>query len=280
MSDSARLTSYVHDGLTFDVTDEGPVDGDPVVLLHGFPERATSWRKVTPILHDAGLRTYAPDQRGYSPGARPRRRRDYKLEVLSADVAALVERIGRPVHLVGHDWGGGVGWTLAATRPELVRTWTAVSVGHPLAFAKSWVTSNQGLKSWYMAAFNLPWLPEWMATSGRMDVPFRKGGMTAEDVERFHTEVLDDGAIRGAFMWYRGIPFGANVLVGTKVKVPTTMVWSDRDVAVMRATAELSRDWMDAPFDFVVLEGVSHWVPTEAPEQLAAAVLARVEATR
>ena len=72
-----RLLRYRHDGLTFDVTDAGPLDGDPVVLLHGFPQRNTMWAGVAPLLHERGLRTYAPDQRGYSPGARPPRRRDW-----------------------------------------------------------------------------------------------------------------------------------------------------------------------------------------------------------
>ena len=87
---------YEHDGLRFDVRDEGPLDGDVVVLLHGFPERSTSWRDVVPALHAQGFRTVAPDQRGYSPGARPRRRRDYRSAVLTADVAALIERVGGP----------------------------------------------------------------------------------------------------------------------------------------------------------------------------------------
>ena len=86
-----RLLRYRHAGFTFDVTDQGPLDGDPVVLLHGWPERASSWRKLTPILHEAGLRTYAPDQRGYSRGARPPRRRDYALQHLVGDAVALIE---------------------------------------------------------------------------------------------------------------------------------------------------------------------------------------------
>ena len=90
-----RLLRYRHDGLTFDVTDQGPLDGDPVVLLHGWPERATSWRKVTPLLHERGLRTYAPDQRGYSRGARPTRRRDYAMQTLVDDVGRA-DRDHRP----------------------------------------------------------------------------------------------------------------------------------------------------------------------------------------
>ena len=139
-----RLLRYRHDGFTFDVTDQGPLDGDPVVLLHGWPERATSWRHVVPHLHAAGLRTYAPDQRGYSKGARPKRRRDYALQHLVGDSVALIETIGGPVHLVGHDWGAGVGWLVAAKRPDLVRTWTSASAPHPKAFADALLKHQTG----------------------------------------------------------------------------------------------------------------------------------------
>src|SRR4051794_22591935 len=101
MAEPERITSYERAGLAFDVSDNGPLDGPSVVLLHGFPQRATSWAKVAPLLGEAGFRTYAPDQRGYAPGARPRGRRAYKITELVDDVVALIDRIGRPVHLVG-----------------------------------------------------------------------------------------------------------------------------------------------------------------------------------
>lgn len=168
---SARITRLEHDGLTFDVLDEGPLDGLPVVLLHGFPERSSTWAAIAPILHGAGLRTYALDQRGYSPGARPRGRWSYRLPLLVGDVAALIERIGRPVHLVGHDWGAAVGWAVAGRLPEQVRTFTAVSVPHPAAFVRAMRSRSQRRRSGYMALFNLPVLPELMARApgGRFD---------------------------------------------------------------------------------------------------------------
>src|SRR3954452_10337673 len=86
IAEPTRMRSYERDGLTFDVIDAGPLDGPPVVLLHGFPQRATSWAKVAPLLGDAGFRTYAPDQRGYAPAARPRGRRAYKISELVDDV--------------------------------------------------------------------------------------------------------------------------------------------------------------------------------------------------
>ena len=126
-----RLLRYRHDGLTFDVTDQGPLDGDPVVLLHGWPERASSWRKVTPILHEHGLRTYAPDQRGYSKGARPPHRGDYAIQKLVDDVVALIETIGRPVHLVGHDWGASAAYSAVGLEPERIRLLVTVGIPHP-----------------------------------------------------------------------------------------------------------------------------------------------------
>ena len=192
-----RIDALHRQGLIFDVYDEGPVDGEVVVLLHGFPERSTTWRQVAPLLHERGYRTLALDQRGYSPGARPERRRDYRMVILADDVAALIDEVGGPVHLVGHDWGAVVGWTLAMVRPELLSTYTALSVAHPMAFLRATFTSSQFRKSWYIAAFQLPRVAERLAAKpgGRFDRELRKGGMTEEEVARFRREIVDDGAM-------------------------------------------------------------------------------------
>jgi len=282
---TARITQLQHDGLTFDVLDEGPLDGLPVVLLHGFPERSSSWRSVAPILHAAGVRTFALDQRGYSPGARPRRRRDYRMTRLVGDVTALIDRVGGPVHLVGHDWGAVVGWMVAAQRPDLLRSWTAISVPHPRAFLQAGLTSSQGLRSWYIGFFQVPRLAELTAgrRGGFFDRSLRHAGMTAEEVERFRVEMVEDGALPHALGWYRAITLADPRASSRRVTVPTTFVWSDGDVAVARRGAEETGRWVDAAYELVVLEGVSHWIPTQAPEECAAAILARVqlaEATR
>lgn len=276
----ARIDHLHHDGLRFEVLDEGPLDGVPVVLLHGFPQRATSWAAVTPLLHDVGLRTLAPDQRGYSRGARPRRRRDHTLDHLVGDVAALAEAVGRPVHLVGHDWGAAVAWLVAARRPDLARSLVALSVPHPGAmwYAATRLTgrAEQLRRSWYMALFMLPWLPDLVLTSRRGGAALTAGGMTREMVSRFRSEIVADGALPGALAWYRAIPFTDRSARHERVNVPTTMVWSDRDVAIARSTAELSHRWVDASYDFVALPGVSHWIPDQAPRAVADAVVARV----
>lgn len=271
-----RITSYTNDGLTFDVVDSGPIDGDVVVLLHGFPERASSWDAVSARLHAEGYRTLAPDQRGYSPGARPSGRRAYRVELLVGDVAALVERAGGRAHVAGHDWGAMVAWSLAIARPDLVRSLTALSVPHPAAFLQALTRSVQGLKSWYMLAFQIPFLPE-LVLSRRWRIHrriMRGTGMSDADVDRFRSGILDHGALRGGLGWYRALPFldrGAP----TRVAVPTTMVWSDRDLFIGRASAEASEQHVVAPYELVVLLGVSHWIPTEVPDAAADAILAR-----
>ncbi len=270
-----RISTYTRSGLVFDVLDDGPLEGPAVVLLHGFPERASHWDEVARLLHLEGLRTLAPDQRGYSRGARPRGRLAYRLPQLVGDVVALVDRYGGPVHLVGHDWGAVVAWATAAARPDLVRTLTTVSVPHPAAFARSLLTSDQALRSWYVLAFQPPWVVEAAARAGLLGTFLRRAGLTDPELARFQAEIVDDGALPGALGWYRALPFSTSAT--GPVRVPTTHVWSDGDVALSRRGAELTAAHVHAPYELVVLEGVSHWVPTRAPEALAAAVVARVK---
>ena len=256
--------------------DAGPYDGEPVVLLHGFPQRASSWDRVAPLLHDAGLRTLAMDQRGYSPGARPRSRSSYSLDDVVGDFAALVDAVGRPVHLVGHDWGAAVGWAAAAEWPELVRTLTAVSAPHPAAMLSALVRSDQLLRSWYVVAFQLPWLPERLLASRIGRGALTSSGMDAETLDRFQEEVIGDDALAGGLGWYRALPFGRPGAVRRRVAVPTTFVWSDGDTAISRAAARGAERYVDAPYSYVELAGVSHWIPEQAPGELAAAIIDRV----
>lgn len=279
MSPAGRsaITTFTHDGWVFDVQDTGPAEGEPVLLLHGFPERASCWDAVVPLLHARGLRTVAPDQRGYSPRARPRGRWPYRLNRLVADATALVDRIGTPVHLVGHDWGAMVAWGLAAQRPDLVRSLTAVSVPHPGAFLDACRHGPQLRRSWYFGLFNVPWLVELTVRWRRdaFDVSLRKGGMSAEDVARFHREIVEYGALRGALLWYRAMPFAPAWMSRTPVSVPTTYVWSDRDVALTREAALACERFVTGDYRLLVLPGISHWIPRQAPEALAEAIVAR-----
>jgi pimeloyl-ACP methyl ester carboxylesterase len=275
MAEAARITSYERAGLAFDVVDDGPLDGPPVVLLHGFPQRATSWAKVTPLLAEAGFRTYAPDQRGYSRGARPRGRRAYAAPELVDDVVALIDRIDAPVHLVGHDWGATVAWGVAARHADRLASLTAVSVGHSEAFKRALRTSDQALRSWYMVLFQLPFVPERLLSGKWFAQKFLGGsGMTDEMIARYRVEIVDAGALTGGLNWYRAIPFSISDEV-PDVNVPTTFVWSDGDAALGRKMAELTAEHVDGPYEFIELAGASHWIPEERPAELAEAIISR-----
>ena len=274
---TTRLPSLAHEGLVFDVRDEGPADGPVIVLLHGFPQKATSWARLAPYLHAEGFRTLAPDQRGYSPGARPPGRADYRLDRLVGDVVALVDAVGEEsVHLVGHDWGAAVAWAMAASRPDRVRTLTAVSVPHPRAMMDALRTPQQLTRSWYIGAFQLPWVPERLLAGPVGEAFLRASGMGAEALARYRDEIVRDGALGPALGWYRAAPLSTPGGLGRRVRVPTTHVWSDGDTALSRHGAERTAAYVEADYRLAVLEGVSHWIPDEEPELLAHEVLARV----
>jgi pimeloyl-ACP methyl ester carboxylesterase len=277
----AGVDSYTRDGLVFDVRDGGPADGDPVVLLHGFPQDSAAWTAVAGDLHAAGLRTLAPDQRGYSPGARPPARTAYRLRELTADVLALLDaaELGS-AHVVGHDWGGIVGWALAAWHPERVRTLTSLSVPHPTAMAKAFVTSDQALRSYYMALFQVPVLPEWalLAVGGEpLRRVFLRGDLPPDVADHYVERMRQPGALSGALAWYRALPLDARDPVG-RVRVPTLHVWSTGDAFLGRAATEQTRRFVDAPYRLEVLEGVPHWIPELAPDRVAELVTEHVRA--
>lgn len=270
-----RLTEFTNGPLTFDVLDDGPLDGTPVVLLHGFPQRASSWELVAPLLHEQGYRTLAPDQRGYSPRARPSGRRAYALDHLTADVIALIDALGvDEVHLVGHDWGAAAAWSVAGHHPDRISSLTAVSVPHPGAFMQA-MPRGQLLRSWYMAFFNLPVIPEKALTAlFATSSGGRRMGLPEPYASRLNAEIIESGALTGALNWYRGLPFAATKQ--RRTRVPTTYVWSDGDFALGRRGAQLTAGWVDAPYEFQVIEGANHWLPETHPRELAEAILARM----
>jgi pimeloyl-ACP methyl ester carboxylesterase len=282
----AGVLTAARDGLTFDVRSWGPPDGDPVLLLHGFPQNGASWDAVARRLADRGYRSLAPDQRGYSPGARPEGRSAYRVPELVADALAVVDEHvgpGSRMHVVGHDWGAAVAWGLAARHPDRLRTLTAVSVPPPAAYARSLVTTRQGLVSWYIYAIQVPGLAEWVLGahgrpfSRRFAAMLRRTGQSPVAAERDAALLADPPALTAALNWYRALFTERPRPRGPRITVPTLFVWSDGDVAITRQSTELAHQYVDGPFEYVELRGVSHWIPDEAPDQLADAALDHME---
>ena len=272
------METFQRSGLSFDVRDGGPADGEPVVLLHGFPQDSTSWRGVEPVLHGAGLRTLAPDQRGYSPGARPQERRAYVTDQLADDVLALLEAAGlASAHIVGHDWGGAVAWGLAGRHPEQVRSLTVLSTPHPRALLRSFRSSLQGLKSTYMLFFQLPVIPEAVVPRLGIAGSLRRSGLPAESAAHYAERMTEPGALTGALNWYRAMPYSLRQ-PQPRCKVPTTYVWGRRDAFLARFAAEATADFVTGQYRFVEFDG-GHWLPETYPEQIGRLIVDQVRAT-
>jgi pimeloyl-ACP methyl ester carboxylesterase len=265
-------------GFDFDVRDEGDRSGEAVVLLHGFPAYAGSWDRLTPGLIEAGYRVVRPDQRGYSPGARPTGRRAYAGGELAADVLAILDELGLDrVHLVGHDWGGSVAWRIGATAPDRLRTLTAVSTPHPAALVHSFVSSLQGLRSWYMGAAQLPQVPErLLLASGGAPLlrALRRSGLPAATAEDYVARMREPGALAAALNWYRAIAYDRDG--AGRVTTPTLYVWGTGDSFLGRAAAEDTARFVTGPYTFLPLDGAGHWIPEVEPERLLQPLLAHL----
>jgi pimeloyl-ACP methyl ester carboxylesterase len=286
-----RLRTYERDGLVFDVRDAGPADGDVVVLLHGFPQDGSAWDLVVPRLHAAGLRTLAPDQRGYSPGARPAGPSAYRLREIAADTVALLDAAGvERAHLVGHDWGGAVVWAATARHPHRFASAVAVSTPHPAALAHATTRSLQPLRSWYVGLFQLPVVPELVLSPG-LEPMLRATGLPADKAAHYARRMREPGALTGALGWYRAL--GASTLrtlprllaPGSRPPPtagwtgPTTYVWGRYDVALGRTAAHHPGRFVLGEYQFVELDA-GHWLPETRPDDVADAVLATTGQTR
>jgi pimeloyl-ACP methyl ester carboxylesterase len=270
------VETYSHDGLIFDVTDAGPSDGRLVIALHGFPEDRHCWRQITSRLNDSGYRVLAPDQRGYSPAARPAGRRSYVASKLDRDVLALADaaEVDR-FDVVGHDWGGLVAWDLAARHPDRVRSVASLSTPHPRALIDSMLRSTQLLHSWYMGFFQLPWVPERVLGLGggsRGVDALVRGGLDKASAERYAVRFADPAAMTGPLNWYRALPLGQRDPT-PNVGVPALYVWSDGDRFLTRSAAERTRSYVTGPYRFEVLAGQNHWLPTNAAAEVAPLLL-------
>ncbi|WP_018157169.1 alpha/beta fold hydrolase [Demetria terragena] len=285
------MDSFSRDGLTFDVTDAGPVEGEVVILLHGFPQDRTAWSQVTEQLNATGLRTLAPDQRGYSPGASPTARSAYAMRELVADVVALADAANaQTFHVVGHDWGGAVAWAVAAAHPDRVASATVLSTPHPTAMAWAFTHGDQARRSWYMVTFQIPRLPEKRLHRGLRSLYLRTG-MDADQAQRYVDRFPTPESLTPPMNWYRGMP--ASAAIGRSVKkmvsrrrggghsgprkitVPTTYVWGRRDFALGRAAAEKTAEFVSADYRFVEVDA-GHWLPEVEAEVVAHEIIQRV----
>jgi pimeloyl-ACP methyl ester carboxylesterase len=270
----ARVELAVGD-LVFEARANGPAEGELVLLLHGFPQTSLSWRHQLDALAVAGYRAVAPDQRGYSPGARPADVGEYRVERLVGDVLGFADELGvERFHLVGHDWGGAVAWQVAGRHPERLRSVTSVSTPHPGAFRRSIQDGEQRDKSSYILFFRSPEAEPFFLDNDAAGLRalYTASGLSDDAVEEYVRVLTQPGAMTGALNWYRAADLGLVEGLGP-ITTPTMYVWSTYDPALGREAAEATAAQVEGPYRFEVLEGVSHWIAEEAPDELNALLL-------
>ncbi|MEU5979804.1 alpha/beta hydrolase [Streptomyces sp. NPDC047315] len=268
-------------GLEFTGLAAGPVDGPPVLLLHGFPQFADCWLPLMDGLAAAGYRAAAFDQRGYADGARPSEPSAYATEELVSDALAVGADVfhGRPFHLVGHDWGGGLAWQAAGSAPDRLRTLTLLSTPHPSAFAAALADpkSDQRERSRYIGYFRSP--------GQRAEQGLLKNGAAGlygvyEDLgaDRAAPAVRrlaanDGAALTGGLTWYRS----ASLLLDPgPVTLPTLYIWGELDPALGRDAAESTARHVEGPYRFTELSGAGHWLPELETDRVLPELLAHL----
>lgn len=263
--------------LTFDTLQVGEPGGVPVVLLHGFPATSATWSGVLPVLAEAGIWALAPDQRGYSPGARPEQVEEYGTDRLAADVIGLADAIGAETfHLVGHDWGASVAWLVASTRPDRVASLTAVSVPHLGSYGRAVHDDpeQRRMSSYYAEFRRTPDMAELLLADDARRLREVYGDLPGDLVETYVRHLSEPGALDATLNWYRAMTAGLGAT--RKVTVPTTFIWSDADAFIGPVAAHGCGEFVDADFRYVELPGVSHWVPELRPHVVAAEILRHV----
>lgn len=257
-------------GVQLHVVAAGDEDAPLVVLLHGYPEFWYGWHAYLEPLVNAGYRVLAPDQRGYNRSEKPAGVPAYRISELSADIAALIATEGRDAaHVVGHDWGAGVGWDLALRRPGVVDRLGVLNVPHPTVFEETLKSSLRQLrKSWYMFFFQLPRVPEWVQRRGNYRLlvdgfsSAEPGTFSEDDLDRYRRAWSQPRALTGMINWYRALFRHNDPPPRERVSVPTLVMWGKSDSYLLPEMAERSVEFCeDGRLEY--FPDASHWVNHE-----------------
>jgi pimeloyl-ACP methyl ester carboxylesterase len=260
-------------------------EGELVILLHGFPEFWYSWRHQIPALAQH-FKVVVPDLRGYNDSDKPAS--GYDLDTLSADIRGLIENLGyRQAHLVGHDWGGTIAWHLAQKFPQSLHRLAVLNAPHPQRFLQELVSNfDQLRRSWYVLAFQVPGLPEWLirqnlrtfVSSLFQEQAVRKGAFSAKDAAIYQAALAKPGVLAAALNYYRQLlapqawlhqwqhfPFG-EAAPPDPVTVPTLVLWGEEDSLLSHTLTEDIDRWVKAPLRLKTVPDCGHWIQQEVPQ--------------
>jgi pimeloyl-ACP methyl ester carboxylesterase len=281
-------------GIELNVLDEG--EGPPVVLLHGFPELAFSWRHQVPALTGSGFRVLAPDLRGFGRSSAPAEVEGYDMVSLCADVCGLLDAVGeQKAIVVGHDWGASLAWHLAILHPQRVRAVAGLSVPFvPRAPAPPVSILRRQLgEDFYMVWFQQPGVADaalardvrrtlttsrqWTSAWAEDDPePPRRPGWLSEQELDVYVESFERTGFTGGLNWYRNIDRNWELtepVADRRVEQPALFLTGERDPVRRFMPGETMRGWVTDLREEVVVDGAGHWVQQEEPELVNASLL-------
>ena len=273
---SAEHVDLATNGIMLHAVAAGPNDGPLVILLHGFPEFWYGWRHQIEPLATAGFRVLVPDQRGYNLSSKPEGLRAYMMDVLAEDVLGLAAAVGRSTFaLIGHDWGAGLAWHLAARHPEKIERAVILNGPH-LAAMRDYTLSHPGqmLRSWYFGFFQVSWLPErllrasdFAALRQALTKTSLPGTFQSDDLERYREAWAQPGALTAILNWYRALPLHPRAFRAERITVPVRVIWGDRDPGLQTGLAKASLALSERGEVFH-LSDATHWVQHEKPDEV------------
>lgn len=271
-------------------------EGDLVVLLHGFPEFWYSWRYQIPALAKH-FKVVVPDLRGYNDSEKPGS--GYDLDTLTTDIRSLIENLGyQSAHLVGHDWGGAIAWNFAQRFPQALERLAILSAPHPQRFLPHLFSNlaagnlEQIRRSWYLVAFQVPGVPEWLIQQNLREfvrnvfrgLAVRKGEFTQETAQMYEAALEKPGAIAAALTYYRQFfyrPFVSPVgwfremvTHPCVIAAPTLVLWGEEDAVLTKDLAEDLRHAVSGLFELKFVPNCGHWIQQEVPQMVNRELLA------
>lgn len=279
--------------------------GRPIVLCHGWPELAFSWRHQLPALVAAGYHVIVPNQRGYGNSSRPMEVADYDIEHLSRDLVALLDHYGyEDATFVGHDWGAMVVWGLAMLHPDRVNGVINLSLPYQERGEVPWIDLLEQILGgdYYFVHFNRqPGIADAVLDANTFQFLrnlYRKNeplgepepGMAMINLARAEAPrgdaLMSDGELAvfvsafersgftGGINWYRNLDRNWHLLadVNPIIQHPTLMIYGDRDAVLKSETLS-----QFVPNVEVVSLDCGHWIQEEMPEETNRAILTWME---
>jgi pimeloyl-ACP methyl ester carboxylesterase len=260
--------------------------GDLVVLLHGFPEFWYSWRFQIPALARY-FKVVVPDLRGYNDSDKPSS--GYDLDTLTADIRGLIENLGyKRAHVVGHDWGGAIACHLAQVFPQYLNRLVILNSAPAQRLAQEMFRNlDQLRRSWYIFAFQVPGVPEWLIQQNLKEFvrrlfqeqAIRKGAFTSENTAIYSDALAKPGVLSAALSYYRQMFSPWNWFkywgrIGNPITAPTLVLWGEEDAFLSQNLATDLKDFVQAPCEVKIIPQCGHWVQQEAPQTVNRELLA------